>query len=429
MFSNLGLESKYKCEHPVLLSNVTSGIGKHHAVPRIQDGFECKDLKDDDLPVYRPRLLHHEFSEYATYPALVRCGKCPACRKFQSDEWFVRCCHHLSANDDLYPLFVTFTFSPEGWQYIKENCDLFPDGDGNLDYTVVYRFLFPGLKKRLRAERGSNLEFDYFLVSEFGEQKGRFHLHTIFFFRNILSLSFEAASLCRKWPFLRHFVVNKKAKVKRLQTDLEVYLQHHIERNFTVSDGKRDFMPYSRFDKNGHRSVFYKGQLGYITAFSCKSFGMFKYISNYTNKCLKDGATTFRRFSPGLGFAWAVRHMREILLGAASSLPLGKNKDGNSYKYFIPRAYFRKVCPRSHFINYCLGEGKQKAITFAWQHFFEKQKSVFGTFNQLFTNFQNFQNKCTKFVSAILSPPPASISSPPQPSTSLSLNCPAFALW
>lgn len=430
MFENLGLESKYKCEHPILLRSVSSGVGKPKPVSKLGDGFKFYDV-DGDLPEYRPRKLHYEFDDYVSFPALVRCGKCEACRKFQSDEWFVRCCHHLSANGDLYPLFVTFTFSPEGWQYVKENCDLFPDGDGKLDYTEVYKFIFPKMKKRLRAERGSNLQFDYFLVSEFGEAKGRFHLHTIFYFRNTQALSFAAAAFCREYPFLRHFVINKKAKVRRLQTDLEVFLQHHIERNFTFSEGvKRDFIPHSRFNEYGKRSTYYTNQFGYVTAFSTQSFGMFKYISNYTNKCLKDGKTTFRRFSPGLGFAWAFQNLATVLLGVSKSLPLGLNQDGKHYQYFIPRSYFRKVCPRSHFINYCVGEGKQKALNFAYQHFLKglNHKSLFDGFNSLSNNFQKFSKKCTKLLSEMLPHPKDWLSSLPPLSISHLLSFPDWSL-
>lgn len=426
MFANLGLESKYKCERPVLLRSVSSGVGKQRPVYKVSKLKlnPCPDLGEKYVSASKVRS--YVFDEYASFPVVVRCGKCPSCRKFQSDEWFVRCCHHLSANSDLYPLFVTFTFSPEGWKRICSEADLVPDSEGKYDYTCIYRALFPDLKKRLRALRGSNLDFDYFLVSEFGECRGRFHLHTIFFFRHTINLQYEASSFCRKWPRLRHFVVNKKARVKRLQTDLEVYLQHHIERNFTYTDGsKRDFTPYSRIAENGNRSFYYKNQYGYITAFSCKSFGMFKYISNYTNKCLKDGAATFRRFSPGLGFSFARNFAKSLLLRTADFLPVGSNENGISYKYPIPRAYFRKFCPPSHFLDYCLGFGRQKALLLAFQRFKDNISSLVEGISY-FINSLN-QTLCTKFLSAIPPSPGISLSSPQQPCFSLSLNCPAFA--
>ena len=427
MFENLGLESKYKCERPILMRSISSGIGKPRPVSKLGDGFNLYDL-DDDLPVYRPRRLHQEFDQYVSFPAIVRCGKCAGCRKFQSDEWFVRCCHHLSSNKDLYPLFVTFTFSPEGWRYICDNYDLFPDGEGKLDYTLVYKSIFPDLKKRLRAERGSDLDFDYFLVSEFGEKRGRFHLHCIFFFRGVSSFSLKATLFCRKWPRLRHFVVNKKAHVKRLQTDLEVYLQHHIERNFTYTVGsKRDFTPYFRRAENGATSVYYKNQFGYVTAFSTTNFGMFKYVSNYTNKCLKDGVSTFRRFSPGLGFAWAFEHISSLLLRSSSSLPLGCDSSGRKYNYPIPRAYFRKVCPRSHFLDYCLGPGRLKALSFAYKQFKDNISSLLEGISYFFNPLKP-KNLCTKFVSETLLSLKTSLLSLPQLFSSRLQSCPAFAL-
>lgn len=110
------------------------------------------------------------FSPGASYPGApfweIPCGMCIVCRLQRSFDWTTRICDEVK--DHQHNLFLTVTVSDE---HYPESGSI-PRRDGQL-------FI-----KRLRKEF-CNLRLRYFAVMEYGEQKGRSHLHIIVFGLNL----------------------------------------------------------------------------------------------------------------------------------------------------------------------------------------------------------------------------------------------------
>lgn len=87
----------------------------------------------------------------------------------------------------------------------------------------------------------------------------------------------------------------------RLQTDLESYLQHVIERQFSSErfSSLEDRYIFERHGKS--RRITSKGSYGNVTLFIADGVGMLKYVTNYMTKCQHDGYDTYHRQSRGLG--------------------------------------------------------------------------------------------------------------------------------
>lgn len=96
----------------------------------------------------------------------VPCGRCINCVNSYMTKWRTRLFHeweYMSSEARRNSFFVTLTFSDK---YLKS-----PDFDV---YKCKYRFI-----DRLRKKHGSTPR--YWMITEYGERKGRLHLHGLFF--------------------------------------------------------------------------------------------------------------------------------------------------------------------------------------------------------------------------------------------------------
>lgn len=372
----LGTTSIYECQNPVLLSHINLGYGKKYVNGRhlTHSVSKCK-CGDKVVRVARPLVKDVERYEKYTdaIPLYVRCGKCDHCRKLSMDNWFTRLVHQRVSNPECMAFFATMTFSDNFFKSVSHLKNLYPDDipldnglNDRMDYRELYRFVFQPFKKRLRATYG--LKFDYFLCSELGEDKGRFHYHVIFLIKNPHDYDSEAYRFARVFPY-KHWVKAKKrnSNIKpRIQSDLEFYLQSVLEHEWSL---ERYGTLYEDATYNPENKSFSgsSNPIGWITAFEPQSVGMFKYICNYTNKCAKDGLTTYTRQTKGLGFDWAEQHIKDILDGA--SCVVGKKSDGSDYKLPIPRAYVKKFGDHDKSVAYILRNTDK-----VFQKYFENKK-------------------------------------------------------
>lgn len=99
----------------------------------------------------------------------VKCGRCMECRKQKQREWVTRLSEEI--RNDNRGLFVTLTINDENFDKLREN----EHEDGNDICTrAVRRFL-----ERIRKDTGKSVK--HWAITELGDEKGRYHLHGIFF--------------------------------------------------------------------------------------------------------------------------------------------------------------------------------------------------------------------------------------------------------
>lgn len=105
--------------------------------------------------------------QYYTVP----CGKCEACVKNKSSQWFVRL--KMQQKYSRYCWFVTLTYNDENLPVRIDNGKLY--NDVCKEDVILYH-------KRLRKELGKrSQQFKYFLVAEYGSNFSRPHYHAIYF--------------------------------------------------------------------------------------------------------------------------------------------------------------------------------------------------------------------------------------------------------
>ena len=279
-------QSIYTCKDPRLLITDVATTSEQCYVTRLK--------KDSTIE----RVLRYK--SYKRTPIVIRCGKCQGCRKLTNDQWYLRLYHHFLSQPDSKMIFVTLTFNEEEYRYIMDYVtDMPKDEYSGTDFTPVYRKYIVPLKKRLRAERGENLEFDFFCVSELGDDNQRFHFHICLFWRN-WRFFLDAATRWNKFhPYSKHYVKTKSGL--RLQSDLEAYLQHKIERQWS-NERYTNLENRYIFERRGKsRRISATGSIGNVTLFEADGVGMLKYVTSYSLKCQHDGVTTYHRQTPALG--------------------------------------------------------------------------------------------------------------------------------
>lgn len=99
----------------------------------------------------------------------VPCGKCEACLTRKANEWSFRLFHEWQQSDNA--TFVTLTYHDGDLPRLKDGTPCFSVRD-------VQNFL-----KRLRKKYGNGIR--YFLVSEYGSDRGRPHYHCLLFNLNV----------------------------------------------------------------------------------------------------------------------------------------------------------------------------------------------------------------------------------------------------
>lgn len=319
-------ESVYTCSQPRLLVTDVATTSEQYKTWKMEKSGRVVD-------VYRYR-------SYTRTPIVIRCGKCSGCRKLSNDQWFLRLYHHYLSHQDCKLVFVTLTFNEDEYRYIMQHVtDMPKDAFSGTDFTPVYRKYIVPLKKRLRAERGENLDFDFFCVSELGEDNQRFHFHVCMFWKNWSFFSSAASAWNISHPYSKHYVKSKNGL--RLQTDLESYLQHKIERQWS-SERYSSLDSRYIFERNGRsRRISAVGALGNVTLFIADGVGMLKYVTSYALKCQHDGVTTYHRQTPALGKKFASDNLRDVLYNNSEHVANAGVVKCNRIYVPIPRVYFR----------------------------------------------------------------------------------------
>lgn len=107
-------------------------------------------------------------SPYSHY--VVPCGKCEACVKRKTNDWFVRLKYEQMSSGHVW--FITLTYDQENLPVRIE------DGKAYFDVSKEDCILF---HKRLRKLLGPDSGYKYFLCSEYGGKYQRPHYHEIAF--------------------------------------------------------------------------------------------------------------------------------------------------------------------------------------------------------------------------------------------------------
>lgn len=107
----------------------------------------------------------------------VPCGKCCECKKRYQNDWSLRMNEELKAYGYM-ATFVTFTYNNDSVPKVV-------DKDTGAIYLSVNKKHIQNALKRFRTgykrANGDNLDFSYFLTSEYGPRTLRPHYHAIFF--------------------------------------------------------------------------------------------------------------------------------------------------------------------------------------------------------------------------------------------------------
>lgn len=112
----------------------------------------------------------------------IKCGKCLECRKQKQREWVTRLSEELKHNEKAY--FLTLTIDEEHMKILKEKYSL---EDPNQIATKAHRLYLENYRKK---EKKSPRHWS---ITELGEEKGRIHLHGIFWG--------NLESLIERWTF------------------------------------------------------------------------------------------------------------------------------------------------------------------------------------------------------------------------------------
>ena len=141
-----------------------------------------KDLSPSKLSSIAEVVFKHAPDLYI----LVDCGRCLQCQKKRSTMWRNRLIDEFKYLVERYPdkkhrvFFVTLTMAP---QYYKNDITHVHD--------LIHKF-----RERYRKRFGKSLR--YWITTEYGERRGRLHLHAIFF-----DPLFEATQLPDLWQYGR----------------------------------------------------------------------------------------------------------------------------------------------------------------------------------------------------------------------------------
>lgn len=99
----------------------------------------------------------------------AKCGKCIECRKQKQREWVIRLSEEIRNNK--VGLYVTLTIDNKSFKELRENKN---ETENDIATKALRRFL-----ERIRKETGKSVK--HWAITELGEERGRMHLHGIFF--------------------------------------------------------------------------------------------------------------------------------------------------------------------------------------------------------------------------------------------------------
>lgn len=147
------------CLNPVRILNPKT----RYVFDDLRGSFHDRKIYIDLMPIYERVVSRLPEGED---PYLdVACGKCEACLTRKSNEWAFRLFHEWNCSENAY--FVTLTYHDGSLPRLKTGEPCFSKRDCQL-------FI-----KRLRKKFGNGIR--YFLVSEYGSDRGRPHYHCLLF--------------------------------------------------------------------------------------------------------------------------------------------------------------------------------------------------------------------------------------------------------
>ena len=152
----------------------------------------------------------------------VACGKCYECRKKKAREWRIRLAEEIRHNKSY---FVTLTIDDENLEMLKNELEVksVKGNENNIATLALRKFL-----ERCRKKTGKSLK--HWCVTQLGEDRGRIHLHGIFFGNNAAELAIEKwkygyifignyerlAQTSTRWNWIPRFIKWGKSMVDRL---------------------------------------------------------------------------------------------------------------------------------------------------------------------------------------------------------------------
>ena len=124
----------------------------------------------------------------------VACGKCYECRKKKVREWRIRLEEEIRHSKSY---FITLTIDKDSLELLKNELEVksIKGNENNIATLAMRKFL-----ERCRKKTGKSLK--HWCVTELGEDKGRIHLHGIFFGDKAAELVIE------KWEYGYVFIGN-----------------------------------------------------------------------------------------------------------------------------------------------------------------------------------------------------------------------------
>ena len=127
-----------------------------HYVPNKSNGYNPPECKDK-------RVMYIE----------ADCGKCWECRRKKAREWSVRIQEEIKVNKGY---FITLTLNEDSMSQLRKELKVRSvKGNENLILKTAHRRML----ERIRKETGKSVK--HWCVTELGEEKGRAHIHGIYF--------------------------------------------------------------------------------------------------------------------------------------------------------------------------------------------------------------------------------------------------------
>lgn len=388
------LDSKYVCENPQWLLIAVSTTGRmSHPVRKIIYKPKFTFKRDEGSRWFCTyETKSHEEKALSLDRILcllpVRCGKCSHCRKLNNDQWAARLIHHSEGFKRVG--FLTLTFNDAELAKIEDYRS--KHGISVDDNRFVHSLYIRPFLKRLRKY---GYLFDYYCVSERGEG-GRFHFHLILYFKSpdqvcdprtgefrtepyvdsngyyhplgrdvervnkLTKVYSDEFVLAQRWHWCcKHKVKLPKGK-KDPDTGLNFRWQTMQEQGFQLiaekcwssvrkygrSDDYMDIHPIQEYSvMSGKRYTTTEGAYGFVSYFEAEGKGMFKYVTNYTQKCQHDGLDTYHRQSGALGYVYPLMHSFDFSESVPLCVPCGMTSTGSQYTVPTPRYYSRKFTP------------------------------------------------------------------------------------
>lgn len=342
----------------------------------------------------------------------VRCGKCWNCQKARRIEWQNKlklAYHGYSKNfgDDFALGFLTLTFNEKTINSpLFKDC-LYPNnGEGEITYKPVYNAFIQSFLKRLRAKRGENLSFRYFIVSEFGEHNNRFHFHCLLYLFEVGRLKQEAQEYYKTHSNHSCYVKRGRRKdghrVRSKQSPLEVYLRDKILRQWTDGSWRNlDSRIYIEKATDEHaRSIHAHGEYGYIDFCIASNCGACDYVTKYTLKTINEN--TYHRESKGMCNSFVQKYIdgiwydgpmvNDIFDGTLTRLKW-TDRSGHSYDIAMPKYFYRK---------YGSPEVRNKVFWENYNRIVSEYENRYGSISENYINLQKKRRQELNEVSLLV---------------------------